>query len=124
VGLAAAADRPVRTFSRGMVQRLGLARTLLSRPSLLLLDEPYTGLDRKGVALLGELLAAERQRGAMVLLTSHDLDAIAPLCDRAVVLKRGRIAGEERYESGACGRDDLAALYVRLSEAAPEPASP
>jgi heme exporter protein A len=111
VGLAHAADRPVRTYSRGMTQRLAVARTLLHRPALLLLDEPTTGLDQAGVQLLLSLLREERDRGAILLLTSHDLSAVAPLCDRAVLLRRGRVAGEARYPRGTCTGAALLALY-------------
>jgi heme exporter protein A len=117
VGLQGAADRPVRTFSRGMVQRLAVARTLLHRPGLLLLDEPYTGLDRAGVALLSELLAQVRDEGAILLCISHDLGAVAALCDQAIVLRRGRLSASARYERGRCTAADLAALYEGPGEA-------
>jgi heme exporter protein A len=92
VGLTDAARRPARTYSRGMLQRLAVARALVHRPRLLLADEPFTGLDRAGVALLSELLAEERARGCIMVVVTHDFDAVAPLIDRVVVLARGRIA--------------------------------
>ena len=92
VGLVEAAARPARTYSRGMMQRLAVARALVHRPRLLLADEPFTGLDRGGVALLAELLAEERARGAILVVVTHDFDAVAPLIDRVVVLARGRVA--------------------------------
>jgi heme exporter protein A len=85
-------DEPVRSFSRGMKQRLALARVFLHRPDLLLLDEPFTGLDLPSSRSLGERLAAARGRGAALLIASHRLDMTAPLGDRAVVLRRGRVA--------------------------------
>ncbi|HZS40898.1 MAG TPA: ABC transporter ATP-binding protein [Polyangia bacterium] len=92
VGLSAeASDRAARTYSRGMLQRLALARALVHRPRLLLADEPFTGLDRAGVELLGKLLAEERASGAMVLVVTHDFDAVAGVADRVVVLARGRV---------------------------------
>jgi ABC-type Mn2+/Zn2+ transport system ATPase subunit len=75
-----------------MLQRLSVARALVHRPRLLLADEPFTGLDRAGVALLSELLAEERARGCIMVVVTHDFDAVAPLVDRVVVLARGRIA--------------------------------
>lgn len=105
------ADRASRGLSRGMLQRLALARTLFHRPRLLLLDEPYTGLDQGGIALLSRLLAAERQRQAIVLIISHDLLAVAPLCDQALVLSRGRLAGEKTFAPGTCSPEALRALY-------------
>jgi heme exporter protein A len=93
MGLAAeAAERPARTYSRGMLQRLALARALVHAPSLLLLDEPFTGLDRSGAEFLTTLLAEERTRGALLLVVTHDFEAVAPLADRVLVLHRGKIA--------------------------------
>ncbi len=92
VGLADAAGRAARTYSRGMLQRLAVARALVHKPRLLLADEPFTGLDRAGVALLAELLAEERARGCILVVVTHDFDAVAPLVDRVVVLARGRVA--------------------------------
>jgi heme exporter protein A len=92
VGLREAANRPARTYSRGMLQRLAVARALVHKPRLLLADEPFTGLDRAGVALLAELLAEERARGCIMVVVTHDFDAVAPLIDRVVVLARGRVA--------------------------------
>jgi heme exporter protein A len=92
VGLGSAADLPVRTYSRGMVQRLALARALIHNPQLLLLDEPSTGLDRGGVELLGTLMAEERARGAILVVTTHDFAAVSEVVDRVVVLRRGKVA--------------------------------
>ncbi|MAQ18055.1 MAG: ABC transporter ATP-binding protein [Sandaracinus sp.] len=89
--LGAFAERPVRTCSRGQLQRLALARALLSEPTLLLLDEPSTGLDTKGVARLASAIRAERERGAIVVLVSHDRAFAADLADRFVHLERGRV---------------------------------
>ncbi len=91
VGLERAAQRPVRGFSRGMVQRLALARTLLHGPSLLLLDEPFTGLDPRGRELLVEWLAEERRAGRALVLVTHRPEPVLPLVDRVVVLRRGRV---------------------------------
>jgi heme exporter protein A len=95
VGLRDAADRPARTYSRGMMQRLTVARALVHRPELLLADEPFTGLDRAGVELLAALLEEERARGCILLVVTHDFDAVAQLIDRVVVLARGRVAHDE-----------------------------
>jgi heme ABC exporter ATP-binding subunit CcmA len=93
LGLADAAGRIVGTFSRGMMQRLALARALLGRPDLLLLDEPFTALDRGGRELLATVLSEERDRGAAVLLSSHDFEAMA-IADRVVLLAGGVLVGE------------------------------
>jgi len=106
VGLRDAARRPARTYSRGMLQRLAVARALVHKPRLLLADEPFTGLDRAGVALLSELLAEERARGCIMVVVTHDFDAVAPLIDRVVVLARGRIA----HDAAAPAQRSTAAL--------------
>jgi heme exporter protein A len=77
--------RAARTYSRGMVQRLALARALVADPSLLLLDEPFTGLDRGGALALGKRLGQARAEGAIVLVVTHDLEAIAEVTDHVVV---------------------------------------
>ncbi len=85
-------DRPVRTYSRGQLQRVALARALLHAPSLLLLDEPSTGLDAHGIARLGEAVRAERARGAVIVLVTHDAELAERLADRRVRLARGKVA--------------------------------
>jgi len=90
-GLAEAARRPLRTCSRGMVQRVGLARALLHRPSVLLLDEPFTGLDPVASDALDERLRALRAAGCAVLAAVHDVPRAAALATRVIVLHAGRI---------------------------------
>jgi ABC-type multidrug transport system ATPase subunit len=91
-GLADAADRPLRTCSRGMVQRVGLARALLHRPSVLLLDEPFTGLDPAASDTLDARLRALRDEGCAVVAALHDVARAAVLATRVVILHAGRIA--------------------------------
>src|SRR5262249_478784 len=107
-----AARRPARTYSRGMLQRLAVARALIHQPRLLLADDPFTRLDNSGLPLLGTLLAEERARGSMLLVVTHDFDAVAGLCDRAVVLHRGRVAADEKRGFDGAG---LAELYRRAT---------
>jgi len=84
------ADDRVSGFSRGLRQRLALERALLHRPRLVLLDEPFTGLDDESAALLGERLSRLRADGAIVLMATHDFDSATGLVDRAVCLRSGR----------------------------------
>jgi ABC-type multidrug transport system ATPase subunit len=105
-----ARDRAARTYSRGMVQRLALARALLTRPSLLLLDEPFTGLDRDGALSLGEQLGELRDAGAIVVVVTHDLEAIANRTDHVAILRRGQLVFEER---GAYTYEHLKDVYHR-----------
>ncbi len=85
-------DDPVATFSRGMRQRLALERALLHEPRLVLLDEPFTGLDDAAIGALRDRLRALRDAGCIVLVTTHDLETIDGLVDRALVLQKGRVA--------------------------------
>ena len=91
-GLAARDDEPVAGYSRGMRQRLALERALIHDPRLLLLDEPFTGLDEAAREALRERLRAARAAGTIVILTTHDIAAIANLTDRSVTLVDGRLA--------------------------------
>jgi len=90
-GLSARRSEPVAGFSRGMRQRLTLERALLHDPRLVLLDEPFTGLDDAASAALVRRLDGLRAKGCIVVLASHDLETIEPLIDRAVMLKEGKI---------------------------------
>lgn len=93
VGLARSAwTRTAGTYSRGMLQRLALARALLPDPPLLLLDEPFTGLDQNASARLMDILRDARGEGRLVVLVSHDLDGAARLADRTAILARGKVA--------------------------------
>ena len=90
VGLADVPDdATARTFSRGMLQRLALARALAHDPALLLFDEPSAALDPAGAAWLQTELAAERAAGRTVVLVTHDLEATAAIADQVVILRRG-----------------------------------
>jgi heme ABC exporter ATP-binding subunit CcmA len=84
-------DDPVAGFSRGMRQRLALERALLHDPRLVLLDEPFTGLDDAATAALRSRLAGLREAGCIVLITTHDLETIEGIIDRAVMLHNGRL---------------------------------
>lgn len=98
VGLEAAARRPLRTFSKGMLQRVGLAQALLGRPRLLLLDEPTSGLDPIGTRNVRDLLLWLKSEGTAVLLNSHLLSEVELVCDRVAILNKGRIVAEGRID--------------------------
>ena len=98
VGLSARQRDPIREFSRGMLQRLAIARATLHQPQVLLLDEPYTGLDQAASEMLTELLAEQKGSGKTILMITHDFSRGLSLCDRMVVLNRGKIVGEQVRE--------------------------
>jgi heme exporter protein A len=98
VGLAARRIDPVRTFSRGMVQRLAIARTILHDPEIILLDEPYTGLDLQAADMLRASLHQLAAAGRTVILATHNLEEGLEMCDRAAILRRGKIAWQGKRE--------------------------
>jgi ABC-2 type transport system ATP-binding protein len=91
MGLAAHARKPLRKYSKGMTQRLGLAQALLNEPTLLILDEPMSGLDPIGRAEVKQLLREERARGTTILMSSHVLAETESICDRVGILNAGRL---------------------------------
>jgi ABC-type multidrug transport system ATPase subunit len=99
VGLADRANDPAKAFSRGMTQRLAIARALVQEPELLLADEPFAGLDIKSMEALEGLLRSLHQAGRTVLLVSHDIPQSLRLAERIVVLRQGRI-GMDRHAAG------------------------
>jgi heme exporter protein A len=91
VGLLARRQDPVRTFSRGMRQRLSIARAILHHPTVMLLDEPYTGLDQQAAAMLEEVMRAAGATLHTVLMTTHDLDRGLAMSDQVAILSGGRL---------------------------------
>lgn len=102
VGLAHRLRDPVRAFSRGMQQRLAIARAIIHHPSIVLLDEPDTGLDLEAAARLKEILRGGPEGQRTVLMTTHNLERGLQICDRVAIMRRGQVVyvGE--------GRTDLA----------------
>jgi ABC-2 type transport system ATP-binding protein len=96
VGLRHAVDRPIGKFSKGMMQRIGIAQALLHDPELLILDEPMSGLDPIGRKEVRDLLLEQRERGKTLLFTSHILSDVEELCDRVVIMQQGKITSEGR----------------------------
>ena len=91
VGLTHAIDRPIGKFSKGMMQRVGIAQALLHDPELLILDEPMSGLDPVGRREVRELIVEQREAGKTLLFTSHILSDVEMLCDRVGILGEGRM---------------------------------
>ena len=89
VGLGHAIDRPIGKFSKGMMQRIGLAQAILHDPELLILDEPMSGLDPVGRKEIRDILLDQRARGKTLVFTSHILSDVEMLCDRVAIMHRG-----------------------------------
>jgi ABC-2 type transport system ATP-binding protein len=118
VGLTVHANKQLRHFSKGMVQRIGLAQALINEPELLFLDEPTSGLDPVGRRLVRDIIKAQRDRGATVFLNSHLLSEVEITCDRVAFLKAGEVI-EVREVSGFSDRQTTIRAKVKnLSEAA------
>ncbi|MCY4539638.1 MAG: heme ABC exporter ATP-binding protein CcmA [Chloroflexi bacterium] len=112
VGLATRADSLARDFSRGMQQRLSIARALLHQPEILLLDEPFTGLDQAAAETLEELVKSAGREKRTLIMTTHQLGRAPTLAGRALILARGRIAFDGNIKTmSAAG---LGELYARL----------
>jgi heme exporter protein A len=109
VGLARVRDMPVRQFSRGMRQRLALARAFLHAPKVLLLDEPFTSLDDRAIAMLSELLLESRSRGATIILSTHQIREALAIASHVALIENGRLryTGERTQEM----LDDPGFLY-------------
>ncbi len=90
-GVLYAADRPARRLSKGMLQRTGLAAALVADPELLILDEPMSGLDPVGRKEVKDLIVDERRAGRTIFFSTHILGDVETLCDRVVILRRGRV---------------------------------
>jgi ABC-2 type transport system ATP-binding protein len=101
VGLTPHRDKRLRDFSKGMLQRIGLAQALLNEPDLIFLDEPTSGLDPFGRRLVRDIIKGQRDRGATVLLNSHLLGEVEITCDRVAFIRDGEVV-ETRQVDGEC----------------------
>lgn len=116
VELKPAADRPVKTYSLGMRQRLGLAAALLGEPELLVLDEPANGLDAAGVHWLRGFLRQFGASGGTVLISSHILAEVAQTVDQVLIINHGRLIATVRMDQLSDGARSLEELYLELTE--------
>ena len=114
VGLTNRRDDLVRTYSRGMQQRLAIGRAVLHDPSVMLFDEPYTGLDQDASAMLDDVLRTVAARGRTVVMTSHDLARTEDLATRFDVLSRGKIAASATHKDFGSG--NLLSFYKSVLE--------
>jgi len=113
VGLHKRSTSLVRTFSRGMQQRLSIARALLNNPDVLFFDEPFTGLDQDAGDMLDELLKNAHQEQRTIIMTTHQLSRASTLASRAVILSRGKVA----YDESIVGLSptDLTTIYTHAT---------
>jgi ABC-2 type transport system ATP-binding protein len=111
-------DVPLKKYSRGMLQRLGMAQALLGAPRLLLLDEPASGVDPAGVLAFRDILTDLKARGATVVLNSHQLDQLERVCDRVAYIEAGTIKHVENLRLSEVGRR---VIVIRWMVREPEP---
>lgn len=117
VGLTEAAGRRVGSYSKGMLQRIGLAQALVQDPGLLVLDEPTAGVDPVGSREIRDLILAMKARGKTILLCSHLLSQVQEICDRVGILARGELVREGRVEDLLAVRDRT---EIVLEQTSPE----
>jgi ABC-2 type transport system ATP-binding protein len=117
---AAALDQPVRSYSKGMTQKLGLAACLLAQPDLLILDEPMSGLDPLARARVKQLLRNLREQGRTLFFTSHALSDVEEICEHMVVLHRGRLrfSGSPRALLQLYAEDSMEQAFLKCIESA------
>jgi len=98
VGLEAAAERPIAGYSKGMLQRIGLAQAIVHHPRLVVLDEPTAGVDPRGSREIRDLILEMKASGTSVILSSHLLEQVQEVCDRVGIVYKGRMVREGRLE--------------------------
>ncbi len=117
VGLAAHRDRRLKGFSKGMLQRIGLAQAVIHEPQVIFLDEPTSGLDPMGRRMVRDILRGQRDRGATVFLNSHILSEIEITCDRVVFLKEGEVVASRDLR---CAPEQQVRVRARVRNASAE----
>ena len=113
VGMEKAAERKVRTYSKGMLQRIGLAQALVHDPEILILDEPLSGLDPEGTQEVIDLLIDLRDRGKTILISSHLLSRVEEVCNQVAILHKGRVIHEGPLQELL--ENESQTTYIQLS---------
>lgn len=121
VGLGHAKDKLLRNYSKGMLQRVGLAQAILHNPQLIILDEPMSGLDPDGRYQITELIKELGQKGTTLFFSSHLLDDVEKLCDRLVIIDHGHILFEgSKQDFMSSGRSGYEVLWTSQSQKQPQ----
>jgi heme exporter protein A len=103
VGLSFFINEPVKNFSRGMIQRIAIARAIIHDPQIMLLDEPHTGLDQGAISILNNVVLNMKEKGCTTLMVTHDFKQAAEICDRIIIVKNGKIADDFKIKGKALG---------------------
>ncbi|MBQ7491274.1 MAG: ABC transporter ATP-binding protein [Clostridia bacterium] len=116
VDLAERADDLAETYSKGMLQRLQIARGLINDPEILFMDEPTVGLDPVGARMLRDIIRRLKEQGKTVLVTTHNLAEVEELCDRLVIINKGKVVARGTPAEIKGGAETLEDAYVKLIE--------
>ena len=119
-GMTAAAARRVKTYSKGMLQRIGVAQAVVHNPDLVILDEPTAGIDPIGSAEIGDAIRTMKSRGKTVVLCSHLLGQIEELCDRVAIMNRGKLSVAGTLDEVLTQRDKQLAVIGNGTPLTPE----
>ncbi|MHC0035962.1 heme ABC exporter ATP-binding protein CcmA [Pseudoneobacillus sp. C159] len=114
VGLSFFIHEPVKSFSRGMIQRIAIARSIIHQPQILLLDEPHTGLDQQAIAILNKVILEMKGQGTTTVMVTHDFKQAAEICDRIIIVKNGKIVDDFIIEENNI--DFVFEQYARQTE--------
>lgn len=126
LGMGAYIERRVGAFSRGMKQKVAIARALVHNPAAILLDEPTTGLDVSGATVFRRLIVEMKREGKAILFSSHNMDEVEKLCDRVAIMHKGtiRYCGTLEQWLGSSGSNDLNERFMRMIEGGEQDAEP
>lgn len=103
VGLSFFINEPVKNFSRGMIQRIAIARAIIHEPKIMLLDEPHTGLDQGAITILNNVVLSMKEKECTTLMVTHDFKQAAEICDRIIIVKNGKIADDFNINNKSLG---------------------
>ena len=123
VELEHAAKRPIKSYSKGMQQRVGLAQSLINNPDLLILDEPTSGLDPLGRMKVREIIQRLKEQGKTVFFSSHELGEVETVCDRVAIVHQGELKTVGTVAEVSAGHENLEKAFLKIVGFQPSPAS-
>jgi ABC-2 type transport system ATP-binding protein len=121
VELESAAKRPIKSYSKGMQQRVGLAQSLINNPDLLILDEPTSGLDPLGRMKVREIIQRLKNEGKTVFFSSHELGEVETICDRVAIVHQGELKAVGTVATISAGHDNLEKAFLKIVGFQPSP---
>lgn len=121
VELESAAKRPIKSYSKGMQQRIGIAQSLINNPDLLILDEPTSGLDPLGRMKVREIIQRLKEQGKTVFFSSHELGEVETVCDRVAIVHQGELKAVGTVAQISTGHENLEKAFLRIVGGSPSP---